>query len=279
MDRGIDFFYVNAPYKVCTSDDSIISGVLDYSNQNAEKFLNILGEYGVRHYDLHKFMHEDGLNHHDAFYFTDHHWKAETGLWAAKHLLRILKDDYSWKVNPETLNPDNFSRIIYHQSFLGGQGKKVTLSQASPEDFSVIYPSKDIYLKLEIPDIGLRLSGDFSVFYDTGNISSKDYYRKDAYTTYCYGTRPMLKADRTDGKAANKKLFMIRNSYSSTIIPFLAIEIASIRAVDLRYLRGIAEGSIREYIDFYRPDAVMLIYHANVPGRTSEIDRRLWDLR
>ena len=107
-ERGIDFFYANLPTKVCISEDKDISGVLDFANQNADRFLAMLDDAGVKYYDFRKILHEDGMNHHEAFYVTDHHWKAETGLWAARHILKFLRDDYGWNVNPDVLNPDNF---------------------------------------------------------------------------------------------------------------------------------------------------------------------------
>ena len=215
------------------------------------------------------------MNHHGMFFATDHHWKPETGLWAARHILRFLRDDYGWPVEPENLSPEKFDYAVSHGCFLGALGKKITLSRARPDDFTVIYPKRNIMLDFSLPDMGLNISGDFSVFYGMKYFVSGDYYGNDTYMTYCYGTRPMLKARRTDG--GRKKLFLIRNSFSSVIIPFLSLEIGDISAVDLRYLRGMADGSIRRYIAEERPDAVILIYHVSVPGRTSEIDRRLWD--
>ena len=65
--RGIDFFYANLPTKICISEDKNISGVLDFANQNADRFLAMLNDAGVRNYDFRKLLHEGGMNHHEAF--------------------------------------------------------------------------------------------------------------------------------------------------------------------------------------------------------------------
>ena len=77
------------------------------------------------------------MNHHGMFFATDHHWKPETGLWAARHILRFLRDDYGWPVEPENLSPEKFDYAVSHGRFLGALGKKITLSRARPDDFTV----------------------------------------------------------------------------------------------------------------------------------------------
>ena len=112
-ERQIGFMYINFPTKICKSEDKEISGVLDFANQNADKFLDMLKESGVRNYDFRKNLHEAGMKHHESFYVTDHHWKAETGLWAAGEILKILRDDWGWNVKPEILSPGNFDYVIH----------------------------------------------------------------------------------------------------------------------------------------------------------------------
>ena len=110
--KGIDFLYVNAPFKICIHEDQDITGILDFSNQNADRFLRRLSTAGVTNYDLRKILHAEGMKHHEAFYRTDHHWKTETGLWASRHILQFLRDNYGWNVEPEILNPDKFEHVV-----------------------------------------------------------------------------------------------------------------------------------------------------------------------
>ena len=278
-ERGIDFAYINFPTKVCVSEDRDISGVLDFANQNADRFLAMLRDSGVRCYDFREALHAAGMKHHEAFYITDHHWKAETGLWAAGKVLEILRDDLGWNVEPEIIAPENFEYVVYRDWFLGSQGKKVTLARTKPDDFTMIYPKFETSLKFEVASLGLDLSGDFGITYDMKQVETLDYYGKDPYTTYIYADNPLTRIENklnTNGK----RLLIVKDSFSNCLIPFIALELQYVDVIDLRHFTG----SIRNFVDKERPDAVIVEYHSTEPGRTSqpspsETDKKLYDFR
>ncbi|MBR1438052.1 MAG: hypothetical protein IJ587_05885 [Synergistaceae bacterium] len=260
--KGIDFMYINFPTKICVSEDSDIAGKLDFANQNADRFLALLKDSGVRCYDFRKALHEDGMKHHESFFVTDHHWKPETGLWATGHILRILRDDLGWNVNPEILSPENFEYVVYPEWFLGSQGKKVTLVRAKPEDFTMIYPKYTVNLEYNVPCLNFLVSGDFRVSYGMEDVETKDYYNKDPFRAYNHGRRDFIRIqNRSVGN--DKKLLVVYDSFSNAVIPFLAIEIAYINTVDLRQFTG----SLRTFIEMTKPDAVIVEYNATAPGR------------
>lgn len=260
-ERGIEFFYANLPTKICVSEDRNISGVLDFANQNADRFLAMLNASGVRNYDFRKLLHDDVMNHHEAFYVTDHHWKAETGLWAARHILRILRDDYGYDVNPDVLNPDRFDYVIYPEWFLGSQGKKITLERTKPDDFTMIYPKFKTLIHYEIPGKEIDTSGDFSVTYNMEAVESRDYYGKNPYGAYDYGLKAVKKFDNSSASNTNKILVMY-DSFADCVTPFLALDIKHIETLNRRHFKG----SIMRYIDTYNPDIVILIFNANSIG-------------
>ena len=278
--RGIEFFYANLPTKICVSEDKNISGVLDFANQNADRFLAMLDDAGVRNYDFRKLLHEDGINHHEAFFVTDHHWKPETGLWAARHILKILRDDYGYDVNPDVLNPDRFDYVIYPEWFLGSQGKKVTLARTKPDDFTMIYPKYETYLHYEIPSRGINTSGDFTVTYDMKHVESKDYYHKNPYAAYNHGDMPLIRMDNAKVRN-NKKILIVHDSVSNCVVPFISLGVQNICSMDLRAFSG----SIKKFIAMEKPDAVIIIYYGTIPGRDAvtklarETDNKFYDFR
>ncbi|MBQ7578013.1 MAG: hypothetical protein IJT21_07105 [Synergistaceae bacterium] len=254
--HDIKFFYVNLPNQICKSEDKDIAGTLDFSNQNADNFLQMLGDYGVKYYDMREILHDQGMNHHEAFFITDHHWKPETGLWAAREILKFLRNGYKWPVNPEILNPENFDYVIYRDWYLGSYGQKITLVRAKPEDFTMIYPKFDTLLKLEIPDKKINISGDFRIIYDMKQLNEKDYYSLSPYQAYMYGGRPIVKIENL--LAHNeKKLMMVYDSFSLPVIPFMALDIKHIEAIDLRQFNG----SLETYIKRNKPDLIIAIYY------------------
>ena len=267
----IKFLYINLPNKICVSEDKDISGFLDFSNQNADKFLNLLKNLGVKCYDMRKILHDQGMNHHEAFFRTDHHWKPETGLWAAREILKFLHNDYNWPVNPEILNPENFDKVIYRDWFLGSEGKKLTLEQTKPDDISLLYPKFENRLNYEIPQSEINISGDFSIIYDMSRIQSRDYYNLNPYATYDYANKALKKFTNLL-TGYDKKLLFIHDSFANSVIPFLALEVKNIDEIDL----GQFTGSVKTFIKSERPDIVIVTYYAAQLGYSNN---RLFDFR
>ena len=263
--EGIDFLYVETPCKISKFEDTDISGSIDFSNQNADDFLAQLNDAGIETFDLRIPMRETGLPHHSFFYNTDHHWKAETGLWASKLLLEELSDRFGLQTDPELLNESNFDKVIYPDWFLGSQGKKVTLERTVPDDFTMIYPKFETRLHYAIPNLGIDETGDFSITYDMSQVDKIDYYGKSPYSTYNYADRPVIEIEN-EQKDKSGKTLIIHNSFSNCVIPFLALDIKNVDALDLRHFTG----SVENYIKGHKPDVVIVIYHCGVEGQ--EID-------
>ncbi|MBQ3347817.1 MAG: hypothetical protein IJM68_12260 [Synergistaceae bacterium] len=267
-ENGTELLYMNLPLNVCKSEDAGINGVFDYINPNADRFLAMLKDYGVKYYDFREILHEDGMNHHASFFRTDHHWKPETGLWAARRLLRIFRDDYGWNVDPEILDPENFNYTVYPEWFLGSRGKKVTLSRTTPDDITLIYPKFDNLIHWEVPAAGLDVSGDFSVIYEMRHIEPKDYYRQNPYAAYKYADQPLSRIHNLMNHGGKRVLF-IHASLSNCVVPFVALGIEYTDEIDLRHFTG----SVETFIRTERPDIVIVAYNSEVPGT----DDRLYD--
>ena len=265
-EKGIDFMYINFPSKICVSEDKSISGVLDFSNQTADRFLAELNASGVRYYDFRKALHSNGMNHHKSFFVTDGHWKPETGLWAAGEILKILRDDLSWDVEPEILSPGNFEYVIYRDYFLGDKGRKLTLSRAAPEDFTMIYPKFETLIKFEVPDAEVNAEGDLKVIYNMKRLEAEDLYSREMYGAYSYGGGPLVRFENKLNRNG-KRLLMIHDSFSICVMPFAALSIQYLDAVDLRYFTG----SLENFIDREKPDAVIIAYLQLNTGREKEL--------
>lgn len=259
QEREIDFLYVQAPYKVSKYEDTDVSGIVDFSNQNADEVLSGLQDAGIDTFDLREVIHEEGLSHHELFFVTDHHWKGETGLWAAGQIAAYLNWNYEFQIDLERLNPDNYTSVIYEDYFLGSLGRKVTLGQAEPEDISLLYPDYKTSLHFEIPSIGIDLTGDFSITYNMEAVSEIDYYNKDPYHAYSYGDRALIRYKNLDDSIReNKKVLLIHDSFSDCMQSFLVLGLQNFEALDLRYFTG----SLEAYIEESQPDMVIVMYNA-----------------
>ncbi len=254
-DKGIDFFYLNIPSKICIYEDIDLSGTFDFANQNADRFLNLLGEAGVKYYDFRKTLHDEGIKHHESFYRTDHHWKPKMGLWAAKHILEYLRNDYGLKAEPEILDSNKFEYVDYPEWFLGSYGKKITLAWTAPDEFTMIYPKFKTLLEYEVPDKDVNTSGDFRIIYDMKPVEEKDYYGKNPYGAYDHGDCALKKINNCLIQNG-KRLLIIHDSFGNSVVPFLALGINEVEEIDLRHFTG----SLKKYIEADKPDIIVVMY-------------------
>ena len=255
-ERNIDFAYFQAPYKICKYDDADITGSLDFSNVLADDFLNGLTAAGVKNYDFRKMLHDEGKNHHDAFYITDHHWKFETGFWAAQHVLRILREDFNWPVDENILNAENFEFDTYYDCFLGSQGKKLTLVRAKPENFTFIYPKIPTNFTLDIASRNFHGSGDFMILCNKRSFSSlenkefRDYYN----ATFKLGIRHI----KNNIVQNNKKILILHDSFCHCLSPYLSMGVKHIDTIET-WTKSF-NGSIKTYVEREKPDLVLVIH-------------------
>lgn len=254
--EGVQLLYVQAPFKVC-KEDTDISGVLDFANQNADDLLKGLDAAGVNTLDLREMLHEEGLSHHEAFFITDHHWTGETGLWAAGQIGAHLNESFGFAVDLEALDPDNFRKEVFEDYFLGSQGRKLTLSLASPEDISLLYPEYETDIRFRIPSIGIDLRGDFSVTYNREAVQGEDVYERDPYHAYSYGDRALIRYENFNAPEG-KKVLLLHDSFSDVVQSFLALGMGELEAMDVRYFTGSLETYVRET----KPDLVIVMYNA-----------------
>lgn len=266
--NGIDFIYVQAPYKISKTQDKKISGVLDFSNQNADALIERLRLANVDVYDLRDTIETENLNHHKLFYRTDHHWLAETGFWASRHIIGYLNQKYGYDIDLSLLSDNQFKRVLYPAWFLGSQGKKVTLAVTEPDDFSLIYPLYNTRLHFYIPDAKIDLDGDFSIIYDMRHFEKIDYYGRNPYGAYMYGNHALSQFE--NHLSENKiRLLFIHDSFGNSVVPFVSLAVQHVDSIDLRHFTG----SVISFVEKNKPDIIIVMYNPQ------EINKESFDFR
>jgi hypothetical protein len=263
QNEGVDFLYIQAPYKISEYDDTDVSGVVDFSNQNADELLERLDNAGIDYYDIREAIHDNNLSNHDLFYKTDHHWKTTTGLWASQNILAYCNENYGWSADLSLLDADQFDYVTYVDWFLGSQGKKVTLSRCQPDDFTLLYPKYNTSFHYYVPVEGINTTGDYSVVYNMSQIEECDYYHKNPYGGCNYGDQPLIKIENQLA-ADEHKILIISNSFSDCMISCLALAEKNVESLDLRVFTG----SVKTYIEESDPDIVMVMYDAGSVGES-----------
>ena len=262
--QGIDFCYVNAGLKVCPYDKQTIYVDFEYSNENEDALLNALDTRGINYLDMREKMIEDGLNWYDSYYITDHHWKTETGLWAAKQLALYLNNEFGYNFNAEQFEPYQYEMKTTENFWLGSQGRFVTFANADLESYTKIIPKYDTSFHIEIPTRNVSKDGSYEetlfdndIYNAVFDYSENDQLTKeDAYNSVTW-RNDALGIIRNNGNNSNmgKKILFLQDSFSWYSTTFLACDI---EAIDIIH-PGVFTGSIRCYIEETKPDMVVMM--------------------
>lgn len=272
----IPMVYVNTPYKIHQTDKQLPVNIHDYSNENADTFLGHLRKENVTTLDLRENIAEDSLDHYSMFYKTDHHWKAEAGLWAAGEIaafLSALDDDYN--VEETILNPSSYSYEVHENIFLGSDGKRVGRLYAGMDDFTVITPNFETDFSFSAENGTVHRKGSFSdVFIVREALYSEDLLTSTVYSTYCGASFGQMEIQNNStnsvASCSPKKLLLIRDSFSDVLVPFLSLGYEHLDILDLRIFKG----NLMDYIEKSCPDIVLVIYN---PGAYEDHNSIMFD--
>ena len=266
--KDIPLLYVQAPCKISPLDGLHTA---DFSNQNADEFLQILKDNDIDFIDMREEILKTGKDFHSFFYKTDHHWKAETGLFACPIIAEKINEIAGIKIDASILDPVNFNFEIFKDSFLGSLGRRLTIAAAKMEDITLITPKKEFELQTEIYDwLGLQRKehGGFETFIFKEHVQTKESALSDnAYAMYMKGdTNEFIK----NYSAQNEyKILFMGDSFTDVVEPFFAL---SVKEFDSLELRGF-DGSFKTFVEKNAPyNACVLLCNPS-----SFFDSKLWD--
>ena len=266
--ENIKFGYILCPSKFSKFKKELPKGMVDYSNENADSFLKVLYENNINVLDLREDLNKEFPNHFDAFFKTDHHWKPETGFWGTQKIIKFLNQKHGQNLDDNIVKKENYNFKTYPKLFLGSQGKKVTLSFAEPEDFTLITPKFDTNFYFEAYCRDIKKEGPFEKSLLELKNLEKNYYEINTYGTYLGANNPVVKI-MNKNQNNKKKLLIIQDSFICVLAPFLANVFEEILLVDVRR-KIYFNGSIKKLIKDYKPDIVLIIYHSGVFNPKSE---------
>lgn len=255
-EKGINFLYVQCPSKENPDDNQLPHGVEDNYNTNADSLIKGLSERDVPYIDLRDSLRSESDDYYSHFFKTDHHWTPETGVWASGKIADRLNKEYDLGISTAIGNLDNYKVDVFEKYCFGSQGKKATLRFADPEDISLIYPKADTDFTVTY-DNNTPLSGRFEDTLLRKDVFDKiDYYNISTYSAYFNGNHSLTKLH--NNKIDNgKKMLYIMDSFSASVVPYLATEIEDMVVLDLRSFNG----SVMSVIEKFSPDTVVVAYN------------------
>lgn len=260
--RNIDFVYTQLPSKVDEYEDVIPVGANIHANDNANRLISKLNNNNISVLDIRKNFHEEGLDYKNLFYNTDQHWKPDAALHAAGLIGAYLKNNYGFKISLEKYyNLKNYNVKTYKDWFLGSIGKRVGTLYAGVDDFDIITPKFHTSYSFYADTLGGKdyRKGNFeNVMIKKERIENKDYFNINTYTSYIGGDYKLNIIDNNNADN-NKKILLLRDSFSCTMAPYLSLSCKQLTTIDIRYYKG----NLIDYIDKNKPDIVLLAYNAN----------------
>lgn len=257
-EKGIPFLFVQTPYKIDENNKQLPRGIEDFSNENADAFLNAAKQSGVSCVDMRKELTAQGLSYEEMFYKTDHHWTTETAFTAFTVLADYMREEWGYEIADEITDRDSYEEMLYSQCLLGSHGRRCGKYYGGLDDFKVIYPKFSTNISTYIADNGEERSGSFRAsLLKEERLLEENVFEASPYHTYI-GDEYGLVIHRNEEASVKEKVMIVRDSYVLPMQAFLSETIAQLYVVDLRYYE---EMSLYEYIEEVNPDKVIIIYN------------------
>ncbi len=253
-----DFMYVMVPSKSYYNETEEIDSPV---RQEYTTYGDILRDRGIHVLDLADRMKQKNLTFEDSYFITDHHWVPETGFWASEQIMQELNKDRDYPYDEKTYDLDNYDVKVYEDWFLGSLGKKVGryFTPLGVDDFSLITPKFET--EFTVTDSYGKRNGTFAeTIVNIPKINRKGHYTQNPYAQYCYGGYGLQVIENENAGADAKKIVIIRDSFASCSIPYIALSAAETHSIDIRYWDGEMEQTIPEYIKEVDPDCVIVLY-------------------
>lgn len=260
--KNIPFLYVNAGSKVNPVDKQLgpLDASLEFTNENGDALQNALDIRDVPYIDMREEMLDANLDWYDSYYKTDHHWKAETGLWAAGVIADKLNEIADMDFEGSYFEESSYHLTRHENIMFGGQGNVVTHANAEPEDFTEIIPKFPTSFHVTIPSKSFDVQGDYEAsLYDSDSLESVIQTENGGNAYSCVrwtnDDLGMIQNNMAENNS-DKKLLILSDSFGWFLNTYLECDIGETHII---YPMAF-DGSIRTYIDQMQPDAVIVLY-------------------
>lgn len=174
----------------------------------------------------------------EIFYKTDHHW---TTLGSYYGYLEICKT-----LNIKPLQLSDFNKEIIVDDFLGTIQSKVNIKTEKDILYKYILKEKTEY---EI------INADFPEDIKTDLYFYEKLESKEKYAVYLGGNNGLVYIKNNN--ISKKKLLLVKDSYSHSLVPFLINHYSEIIMVDMRHYMGKVETLIEEN----NPKDILILYN------------------
>ena len=261
----IPFVYIVTPYKVSISQDNVPKGIYNPINKITDDFLKELSAAGIPSLDLRPRFSVTSEQIRKYFFQTDHHWTPDAAFLAYQDIMSEIEriDLKAGKIKSSYSSIDLWKRYEKKEWILGSHGKRVGTCFVGVDPLIYYIPHFATKMSAIMPNERIMYKGDYTV----ANIREK-YIRKSDYFNlfpeclYIGGNYPLV--HHYNYNAPNKaKMLIIRDSFGLPLEAFMSTEFSEIDTLDSRFYKA---STIAEYIQWTRPDLVLLIRYTRSTG-------------
>ena len=172
-----------------------------------------------------------------TFYRTDHHWSTHGAFQGYMALAQAMNGTYTTPLGGMPLVSTDFYGTTYSSA---------GANWVEPDDIYT-WVSEDSGISVERYPEGRPIPGEL---YDESCLE-----KKDKYSMFLGGNQPLCIL-RNENATTDKKLMVVRDSYSDSLAPFLAQDYAEVHLIDLRYYKMplpmyVAQNGIDEALVLY----------------------------
>lgn len=255
--NGIDYLYVQAPFKVDVGETLLYEGTVNYANDDANELLSILEKNSVPYIDLRQDMSSNKEQVEKYFYNTDHHWNNEAAFYAFGVLMKQLNEKYpDANIDMSVTNKENWNVKVYENALLGSHGRRVGKLYAGVDDYHLYTPKFETSnMSLYVPKYKNYYEGSFedALVVRKDFIENYDLFNEDPYSVYMGGHFPIVH-HRNANASSDLKILLVKDSFSNPVECFMSTAFKEIDALDVRNFN---ECSVAEYIEATKPDVVI----------------------
>lgn len=263
-EQGIAFSFILAPHKLESDTDGMLPvGYETYSNRNFDRLVEGFQENRVTYLDLRELFKEETVNRYDFFFQTDHHWTVYGGFWAHQQVSNeIDKNTGIAFANSDFFQLENYKLTQFEDFWSGSHGRRTGIIFSGLDGLPILTPNFDTDIRVEMPKIQWDRRGDFA----TAFLNEE---RLDVNPYGIYLTSDHLTRITNYNVENTHSIFIIKDSFSLVMVPFLALHYQNIYLYDLR-LEGSSPAHLLETIETESPDIVLGFYsphmmHADYP--------------
>lgn len=248
--RGIPLVYASTPYTSGKYDPELPVGIMDYGNDNIDRFMVMLQENGVDTIDFRETMHEDGIEHYDMMYKTDHHWNMRAGLYAYGKLEEYIVEKTGCAVDERISDSSCYTITSYPEWHLGSRGQRTGRYYAGIDDFELVLPSFETKIQNAVGEIGTM--EELCICMDA--LEEREYTSRYTYDV----TLEPTWQDYTNLSCPNDvKVMMIQDSFGNAVDPFMIIGFSEYTCIYNANTSAITP----DYIEACNPDVVIMLYY------------------